>query len=70
LRALLVVGGFVVATPGGGIMPLYTGADHAVGARHPRANGFDRNVPGPTPNAGAEPVARAVTAVHNGGDES
>ena len=35
LRVLLVIGGFVVATPGGGIMPLSQIADHAAWPRHP-----------------------------------
>ena len=38
LRVLLVIGGFVFATPGGGIVPISQLADHGAGPDDPRAD--------------------------------
>ena len=70
LRVLLVIGGFVVATPGGGIMPLSQMQITLAGACDSRAHRPDRGVPDPPAIAGREPVARALIAVQNEGDES
>ena len=45
-------------------------ADHVARPRHSRSHGPGRVAADPPPNSGAEPVARAVIARQNGGDES
>ena len=42
LRVLLIVGGLVLATPGGGILPTQQYDDGTAGARHSRSHGHRR----------------------------
>ena len=62
LRVLLVIGGFVVATPGGGIMPLSQWQITLPRPGHPDPDGPDRAAADTPPAPGAEPVARTLIA--------
>ena len=66
LRVLLVIGGFVIATPGGGINPLSQVQITLAGPCDPRSHGSDRADADPAPAAGAGPVANSLIAVQNG----
>ena len=65
LRVLLVIGGFVVATPGGGIMPLSQLQVTVLGLAILAPDGPDRPAAGAPPGHGAGPVARPLIALHN-----
>ena len=62
LRVLLVIGGFVLATPGGGIKPLSQLADHLPRAGDPDPDGLGRAAADAPAAAGREPVARSLIA--------
>ena len=65
LRVLLVIGGFVIATPGGGIMPLSQWQITGARAGHPDPDGPDRAAADAPAAPGREPVARALIARQN-----
>ena len=62
---LLVIGGFVVATPGGGIMPLSQMQVTVLGLAILLPTVLIALAADPPPGAGAEPVARTLIALHN-----
>ena len=64
---LLVIGGFVIATPGGGINPLSQLQITCLGLAILVPTVLVAYLLLPTPNHGAEPVARSVIARQNGG---
>ena len=66
LRVLLVIGGFVIATPGGGIMPLSQMQITLLGLAILVPTVLVALLLIPPPNSGAGAVARAVIARQNG----
>jgi len=65
LRVLLVIGGFVIATPGGGIMPLSQWQITLLGVLILAPTVFDCTAAVAPSGPDAEPVARALIALHN-----
>ena len=64
IRVLLVIGGFVIATPGGGIMPLSQWQITSLGLAILIPTVADRAGADTPPGFGAEPVARTLIAMH------